>query len=98
VENSVYQKALVDTTQLYEKKIAELIKQVEDEHTRLEGAEEQLDLANKLLSDQQHLMQVNFVSVFSRINEILTFQIGLILMFFPEVPCKAVLPISKIKA
>ncbi|KAL9351461.1 hypothetical protein Peur_054141 [Populus x canadensis] len=57
VENSVYQKALADTTQLYEKKIAELIKQVEDEHTRLEGAEEQLDLANKLLSDQQHLMQ-----------------------------------------
>lgn len=55
---------------MYEKKIAELIKQVEDEHARLEGAEEQLDLANKLLSDQQHLMQVNFVSVFSRINEI----------------------------
>ncbi|KAJ6892465.1 kinesin-like protein KIN-UC isoform X2 [Populus alba x Populus x berolinensis] len=57
VENSVYQKALADTTQMYEKKIAELIKQVEDEHARLEGAEEQLDLANKLLSDQQHLMQ-----------------------------------------
>ncbi|KAL3579364.1 hypothetical protein D5086_020868 [Populus alba] len=57
VENSVYQKALADTTQMYEKKIAELIKQAEDEHARLEGAEEQLDLANKLLSDQQHLMQ-----------------------------------------
>ena len=67
---------------MYEEKIAELIKQVEDKHARLERAEEQLDLANKLLSDQQVLMQVNSVSAFSRINEILTFQIGLILMFF----------------
>ncbi|KAF9674909.1 hypothetical protein SADUNF_Sadunf10G0176400 [Salix dunnii] len=83
-ENSVYQKAIADTTQMYEEKIAELIKQVEDKHARLEGAEEQLDLANKLLSDQQVLMQVNSVSAFTRINEILTFQIGLILMFFPE--------------
>ncbi|KAJ6325483.1 hypothetical protein OIU76_012546 [Salix suchowensis] len=57
VENSVYQKAIAETTQMYEKKIAELIKQVEDKHARLEGAEEQLDLANKLLSDQQVLMQ-----------------------------------------
>ena len=66
---------------MYEEKIAELIKQVEDKHARLERAEEQLDLANKLLSDQQVLMQVNSVSAFSRINEILTFQIGLILIF-----------------
>ncbi|KAJ6357973.1 hypothetical protein OIU78_005746 [Salix suchowensis] len=57
VENSVYQKAIAETTQMYEKKIAELIKQVEDKHARLEGAEEQLDLANKLRSDQQVLMQ-----------------------------------------
>ncbi|KAJ6773012.1 CENTROMERE PROTEIN E [Salix koriyanagi] len=57
VENSVYQKAIAETTQMYEKKIAELIKQVEDKHARLEGAEEQLELANKLLSDQQVLMQ-----------------------------------------
>ncbi|CAK7325416.1 unnamed protein product [Dovyalis caffra] len=56
-ENSVYQKALADTTQMYEKKIADLIKQVEDEHACLEGAEEQLSLANKLLSDQQESIQ-----------------------------------------
>lgn len=44
---------------MYEKKIAELVKQVEDEHARFEGAEVQLDLAKKLLSDQQGSMQVS---------------------------------------
>ncbi|XWS66204.1 hypothetical protein CRYUN_Cryun05aG0179700 [Craigia yunnanensis] len=57
MENSKYQKALAETTQMYEKKIMELTKQLEDEHTRFEAAEEQLDLANKLLTDHQRLMQ-----------------------------------------
>ncbi|XP_057991778.1 kinesin-like protein KIN-UC isoform X2 [Hevea brasiliensis] len=53
VENSMYQKALAETTQLYEKKIADLVNQLEDEHAHFEGVEEQLDLAKKLLRDQQ---------------------------------------------
>ncbi|GMI86984.1 Arabidopsis thaliana KINESIN Ungrouped clade, gene A, ARMADILLO REPEAT-CONTAINING KINESIN 1 [Hibiscus trionum] len=57
MENSKYQKALADTTQMYEKKLMELTKQLEDEHTRSEGAQEQLDLANMLLTDYQNLMQ-----------------------------------------
>ncbi|XP_050210696.1 kinesin-like protein KIN-UC isoform X2 [Mercurialis annua] len=57
VENSKYQKVLTETTQLYEKKIAELIKQLEDEHVRFEGVEEQLNLTNKLLGDRQDSMQ-----------------------------------------
>ncbi|KAJ4834636.1 hypothetical protein Tsubulata_020203 [Turnera subulata] len=57
MENQAYQEALADTTQLYEKKIAGLMKQLEDEHARCEAAEEQLDLANKLLTDQQNSMQ-----------------------------------------
>ncbi|XVF23536.1 hypothetical protein REPUB_Repub13aG0047000 [Reevesia pubescens] len=56
-ENSKYQKALADTTQMYEKKIMELTKQLENEHARFEGAREQLDLANKLLTDYQNSMQ-----------------------------------------
>lgn len=61
MENSNYLKALADTTQMYEKKIRELTKQVEDEHTRFEGVQDQLDLANKLLRDYQNSMQVKFL-------------------------------------
>ncbi|XP_020536971.1 kinesin-like protein KIN-UC isoform X2 [Jatropha curcas] len=57
VENFTYQKALTETTQLYEKKIAELVKQLENEHARFEGVEQQLDLANKLHSDYQDSIQ-----------------------------------------
>ena len=61
MENSKYQKALADTTQMYEKKIMELTKQLEYEHTRFEGAQEQLDLANKLLTDYQNSIQVKLL-------------------------------------
>ncbi|GLT88836.1 hypothetical protein SLE2022_068450 [Rubroshorea leprosula] len=54
-QNSIYQKALADTTQMYEKKIKELTKQLEEEHARFEGMQEQLDLANRHLT--QNLMQ-----------------------------------------
>ncbi|KAE8683242.1 Armadillo repeat-containing kinesin-like protein 1 [Hibiscus syriacus] len=57
MENSKHQKALADTTQMYEKKLMELTKQLEDEHTRFEGAQEQLDLANMLLTDYQNSTQ-----------------------------------------
>lgn len=63
MENSTYQKALADTTQMYEKKIAELFKQMKDDQTRIEDLEEQLDLTKKLLSDHQNLMQVNFIPI-----------------------------------
>jgi kinesin family member 5 len=43
---------------MYEKKIAELVKQSQDEHARFEGAEQQLDLAKRLLSDHQNSIQV----------------------------------------
>ena len=62
MENSTYQKALAETIQMYEKKIMELTKQLEDEHTRSEAAEEQLDLANKLLTDYQCSMQVKLLT------------------------------------
>lgn len=57
MENFAYQKALADTTQLYEKKIAELNKKLEDEHARFEGAVEQLDMVKKLLTDYQNSNQ-----------------------------------------
>ncbi|KAF5467065.1 hypothetical protein F2P56_016929 [Juglans regia] len=57
MENSRHQKALADTTQIYEKKIAELVKQLQDEHAHFEVAEEQLDLAKRLLSDHQKTIQ-----------------------------------------
>lgn len=58
----MYQKALADTTQLYEKKIAELNKKVEDEHTRLEVVQEELDLTKKLLNDYENSVQVNLIT------------------------------------
>ncbi|GLT70162.1 hypothetical protein SLA2020_422590 [Shorea laevis] len=54
-QNSIYQKALADATGMYEKKIKELTKQLEEEHARFEGMQEQLDLANRRLT--QNLMQ-----------------------------------------
>ncbi|XP_041022591.1 kinesin-like protein KIN-UC isoform X4 [Juglans microcarpa x Juglans regia] len=57
MENSRHQKALAGTTQIYEKKIAELVKQLQDEHAHFEVAEEQLDLAKRLLSDHQKTIQ-----------------------------------------
>ncbi|XVE75408.1 hypothetical protein DITRI_Ditri12bG0091700 [Diplodiscus trichospermus] len=57
MENSKYQRALAETTQIYEMKLMELTKQLEDEHTRFEAVQQQLDLANKLLADYQNSMQ-----------------------------------------
>ncbi|OMO65565.1 Armadillo [Corchorus capsularis] len=57
LENSTYQKVLADTTQMYEKKIAELIKQLDLERTRSESAEEQLEAIKKQSGDYQQLIQ-----------------------------------------
>ncbi|KAK1570833.1 hypothetical protein Q3G72_007754 [Acer saccharum] len=57
IENSTYKKTLVDNTQMYEKKITDLNKKLEDEHAGFEVVEEQLDTAKKLLSDYQNSMQ-----------------------------------------
>ncbi|KAK2634074.1 hypothetical protein Ddye_028866 [Dipteronia dyeriana] len=57
IENSTYKKALVDNTQMYEKKITDLNKKLEDKQAGFEVAEEQLDLAKRLLSDYQNSMQ-----------------------------------------
>ncbi|XP_075671191.1 kinesin-like protein KIN-UC isoform X2 [Castanea sativa] len=51
------EKVLADTTQMYEKKMAELIKQIEDERAHSESAEEQLALMKKLLSEHQKSAQ-----------------------------------------
>lgn len=58
-ENSTYQKALADNTQMYEKKMAGLNKQLEDERACTKSFEEQLDMTKKLLSDSQKLNQVS---------------------------------------
>ena len=60
MEHSTYQKALADTTQMYERKIAELKEQLEDERSRFEDLKEQFNLAKKL-RHQQSSMKVNFI-------------------------------------
>lgn len=60
MEHSTYQKALADTTQTYENKIAELMEQLEDEHSHFEDLKEQVNLAKKL-RHQQSSMKVNFI-------------------------------------
>ncbi|KAK8999320.1 hypothetical protein V6N11_070494 [Hibiscus sabdariffa] len=57
LENSTYQKVLADTTQMYEEKIAELIKQLEVERARSGSVQEQLDAMKKLSDDHQKVIQ-----------------------------------------
>ncbi|XP_028112431.1 kinesin-like protein KIN-UC [Camellia sinensis] len=58
LDSSTYQKVLADTTQMYEKKIAELMKQLEEQQAHSESVEEQLDVMKKLLSHHQKSMQI----------------------------------------
>ncbi|XP_043702995.1 kinesin-like protein KIN-UC isoform X2 [Telopea speciosissima] len=58
VEDFTYQKALMDTTHMYEKKILELTGRLEDEHACAESAHEQLAIAKKLISDYQKSIQI----------------------------------------
>lgn len=49
---------MADTTQMYEKKIAELIKQLDIERARSGTAEEQVEVMKKLISDHQKSIKV----------------------------------------
>lgn len=57
-ESSTYQKALADTTQMYENQLAALIEQLEDERVRCERAENQSDALKALLSDHESSMKL----------------------------------------
>ncbi|XP_055829931.1 kinesin-like protein KIN-UC isoform X1 [Solanum dulcamara] len=56
-ENSSYQKVLAENTQMHEKKITDLMKQLQDERARCESAEQQLELTKEQLTGLQELMQ-----------------------------------------
>lgn len=56
-ENSSYQKVLAENTQMYEKKITDLLKQLQDEHARSESAEQQLELMKEQSTVLQELME-----------------------------------------
>ncbi|CAL9753347.1 unnamed protein product [Musa acuminata subsp. burmannicoides] len=58
LENLNYQKVLAETTQMYEKKIAQLIKQQEDESSRCADLEEQLSGMRNYLSGNKKSVQV----------------------------------------
>nr|XP_027104932.1 kinesin-like protein KIN-UC isoform X3 [Coffea arabica] len=58
LENSTYQKVLADTTQMYEKELADLMKQSENSHALAESAEGHLEELKKKLTDNQILMQM----------------------------------------
>ncbi|KAG7560889.1 Armadillo [Arabidopsis thaliana x Arabidopsis arenosa] len=53
LENSAYEAKLADASQVYEKKIAELVQRVEDEQARSTNAEHQLNEMKNILSKQQ---------------------------------------------
>lgn len=57
-ERGTYQRALAETTQMYEQKISELVIQVEDEHARCVGLEEQVILLKKASTDCQNSLQI----------------------------------------
>ena len=58
LENYTYQKVLADTTQMYEKNIADLKKQLEVEHARFVSAKEEFEVMKKILCDHKKLIQV----------------------------------------
>ncbi|XP_047327112.1 kinesin-like protein KIN-UC isoform X2 [Impatiens glandulifera] len=58
VEISSYQKALADTTQLYEKKIKDLEHQLNDMHAQCGGMDKEIDIAETHLHEQQNSMQL----------------------------------------
>ncbi|KAL3649635.1 hypothetical protein CASFOL_006038 [Castilleja foliolosa] len=49
--NSTYQKVEADTTQMYEAKIANLMKQIEDKNVRFNSAEEEMESMKKQITD-----------------------------------------------
>ncbi|CAN8254543.1 unnamed protein product [Cochlearia groenlandica] len=53
LENSAYKEKLADISQVYEKKITELIQRLEDEQARSTNAEHQVNEMNNVLSNQQ---------------------------------------------
>ncbi|CAI0442654.1 unnamed protein product [Linum tenue] len=57
MESSTYQKALGETTQMYEKRVEELIKELEEEHAHTSNAEKQLEMTKKLLTDCKKSIQ-----------------------------------------
>ncbi|CAN1298597.1 Kinesin-like protein KIN-UC [Linum perenne] len=57
IESSTYQKALTESTKIYDMKIAELNKQLEEERALAVSCAEQLDLTNKLLVDCKKSIQ-----------------------------------------
>ena len=59
LENYSYQKVLADTTQMYEKNIADLKKQLEVEHSRSVSGKEELEATKKILSDHKKAIQVS---------------------------------------
>ncbi|XP_047256689.1 kinesin-like protein KIN-UC isoform X2 [Capsicum annuum] len=58
LENSSYQKVLAENNQMYEKKITDLMKQLQDERAHSESAEQQLELMKEELTGRQELMQI----------------------------------------
>ncbi|GAB2276802.1 hypothetical protein Dimus_011517 [Dionaea muscipula] len=63
-ENSRYQNMLLDTAQAYKMKIAELAKQLEDEHVHRQYAEEQVESLRTLLSDQNSVQSKGETEMF----------------------------------
>ncbi|KAK4367067.1 hypothetical protein RND71_014947 [Anisodus tanguticus] len=57
LENSSYQKVLAENTQMYEKKITDLMKQLQDERDHSESAEQELELMKEQLTGLQESMQ-----------------------------------------
>ncbi|KAI9071477.1 hypothetical protein K1719_046561 [Acacia pycnantha] len=58
LENSAIQKVLAETTQMYERKIADLIKQIEDKHSFAELAAKEQETIQKLLNDHQKSIKI----------------------------------------
>ncbi|URE05755.1 KISc [Musa troglodytarum] len=71
LENLNYQKVLASTTQMYEKKIAQLIKQLEDESSRCADLEEQLSGIRHYLSGNKKSVQMQEKEVDELKREIL---------------------------
>ncbi|KAH6838263.1 Armadillo/beta-catenin repeat family protein / kinesin motor family protein [Perilla frutescens var. hirtella] len=61
LEHSAYQRILADTTQMYEEKIADLMKRIDDENVQNSSAEEDMERMKKQVADFHMLLEQNQV-------------------------------------
>ncbi|XP_076919903.1 kinesin-like protein KIN-UC [Bidens hawaiensis] len=74
IERATYQKALAETTQMYEQKNSELVRKLADEHARCTGLEEEVVLLKQASTDHQISLQTRLGDELQSVREALSLE------------------------